>query len=340
MRRVSSVVSVAVLAGGPSVEHDVSLQTGTEILTHLRGGPYTVRPVLISRDNVWRLGAETEAFTGLGAARELDAAAALEALHARGDVAFIGLHGRFGEDGQLQQLLEERGMRFTGSGSHASAIGMDKELSKLAASKVGAHCAAHEIVEAGRVPVQRLLRVVGLPCVVKPVRGGSSVGVRRVERSEELTPAVEHAVAEDDRGQAMVEAWMAGTEVTCAVLRVRGAIRRLPLVAIHPAGDRFYDYHAKYIAEDTVLECPARLDPATAREIGRVSEGLYAALELRGMVRMDFIVRKEAGMPVFLELNTLPGFTSHSLVPRAAEAAGMNRRDVLEAVLADAEPAP
>jgi D-alanine-D-alanine ligase len=254
-------------------------------------------------------------------------------------VAFIGLHGRFGEDGQLQRLLEGRGMRFTGSGSHASAIGMDKDLSKLGASKVGAHCATHEIVEAGQVPVQRLLRVVGLPCVVKPVRGGSSVGVTRVDRSEELTAAVEHAAAEDDRGQAMVEAWMAGTEVTCALLRVRGAIRRLPLVAIHPAGDRLYDYHAKYIAEDTVLECPARLDTATAREIGRVSEALYAALELRGMVRMDFIVRKEAGMPVFLELNTLPGFTSHSLVPRAAEAAGMNRRDVLEAVLADAEPA-
>ncbi|MHC5209973.1 MAG: D-alanine--D-alanine ligase family protein [Planctomycetota bacterium] len=331
------MVSVAVLAGGPSVEHDVSLQTGAEILAHLRNSSHPVRPILISRDNAWSLGDETQDFAGLGGSTETDPAHAIEALRASGEVAFIGLHGRYGEDGQLQRLLEEHGIRFTGSGSHASAIGMDKDLSKLAAAKLGAHCATHEIVEAGQVPVQRLLRIVGLPCVVKPVRGGSSVGVARVERAEDLAAAVDRAVTEDDCSQAMVEAWMSGTEVTCAVLRVRGAIRRLPLVAIHPAGDRFYDYHAKYIAKDTVLECPARIPAATEHEIGRVSEALYSSLELRGMVRMDFIVRKESGLPVFLELNTLPGFTGHSLVPRAAEVAGLSRRDVLEAVLVEAE---
>lgn len=331
------MVSVAVLAGGPSVEHDVSLQTGAEILAQLRDGPRPVRPILISRDNGWRLGDARQDFTGLDDVAETDAARALETLHSAGEVAFIGLHGRYGEDGQLQRLLEERGIRFTGSGSHASAIGMDKHLSKLAATKLGAHCAPHELVDSGPPPVQRLLRVIGLPCVVKPVRGGSSVGVSRVDRAEDLPGAVARAVAEDDRGEAMVEAWMSGTEFTCGVLRVRGAVRRLPLVAIHPAGDRFYDYHAKYIADDTVLECPAQLPAPTEHEIARVSEALYASLELRGMVRVDFIVRKQGGTPVFLELNTLPGFTSHSLVPRAAQAAGLSRRDVVEAVLADAE---
>jgi D-alanine-D-alanine ligase len=333
------VVSVAVLAGGPSVEHEVSLQTGAQILAHLRGGARPVRPVLISRDNGWRLGDMTQDFGALHETRETDAGRALDMLASNGELAFIGLHGRFGEDGQLQRLLEERGIRFTGSGSHASAIGMDKELSKLAASKLGAHCARHEVVAAGRAPVERLLRVVGLPCVVKPVRGGSSVSVSRVERAEDLEPAIEQAAAEDDRGQAMVEEWMSGTEVTCGLLRVRGAIRRLPLVAIHPAGDRFYDYHAKYVADDTVLDCPARLPAATEHAIARVSEALYATLELKGMVRVDYIVRRECGTPVFLELNTLPGFTGHSLVPRAAEVAGLSRRDVLEAVLADAEAA-
>jgi D-alanine-D-alanine ligase len=133
---------------------------------------------------------------------------------------------------------------------------------------------------------------------------------------------------------------MSGTEVTCAVLRVRGAIRRLPVIEIHPAGDRFYDYHAKYVAEDTMLKCPAQLPAATEHEISQVSEALYASLELRGMVRMDYIVRREGDTPVFLELNTLPGFTRHSLVPHAAEVAGLSRRDVLDAVLADVETTP
>jgi D-alanine-D-alanine ligase len=156
----------------------------------------------------------------------------------------------------------------------------------------------------------------------------------------ELEAAVHAAAAEDDRGEAMVEAATPGIEVTCGVLRLHGARRCLPLVAIRPAGDAFYDYHAKYVAEDTRFECPAQLPPATRKELERVALALHEALELRGVPRVDFIVRPD-GVPVFLELNTLPGFTSHSLVPLAARTAGIPALDVLEACLREAvEAAP
>jgi D-alanine-D-alanine ligase len=327
---------VAVLAGGPSVEHVVSLQTGSEMLRQLRAGGHRVLPVRISTANAWAFGTPEGGFETLEGVEGLPLEPAIERLLRSGDVACIALHGRFGEDGELQRHLEQAGVRFTGSGSHASAIGMDKLLSKLAATRVGARCATHEDLDGrAEVPVQRLLRAVGLPCIVKPLRGGSSVGVTRVGQERDLEAAVRLAAAEDEFGQVLVEAFVEGTEVTCGLLRRGGALSALPLVAIRPAGGRLYDYHAKYVADDTAFECPARIPEAAAREIEQVSRALYEALELRGMARVDYIVRRADGRPLFLELNTLPGFTSHSLVPLAAGAAGLSRLDVLEALLED-----
>lgn len=350
------MVSVAVLAGGPSAEHDVSLQTGSEILGQLRAGGVAARPVFLSRRNAWNFGRPGQDFAELDAQRvpvvSRPLEEALAELARSGEVAYLGLHGRFGEDGQLQKLLEARGIPFTGSGSRASTIGMDKELSKQAAARAGARCAPHAVVTPGAPPTSpaspssparsaaALLETVGLPCIAKPVRGGSSVGVSRVQRADELAGALERAAAEDDAGRALLEGFIDGVEVTCGVLRVRGAVRTLPLIAIRPAGGGLYDYHAKYLAEDTGFECPARIPDGAAAEIARVSATLYAALELRGVARMDFIVRHADGAPMFLELNTLPGFTSHSLVPRAAAAAGFSRLDVLRAVLDDAGAHP
>ncbi|MGQ0551959.1 MAG: D-alanine--D-alanine ligase family protein [Planctomycetota bacterium] len=334
--------SLVVLGGGPSSEHEVSLQSAGEMLSQLRAGGHAVRAIHIDRDNRWCFGDQNQNFAqlaapdGPGASHErLSLEAALQRLRSERALVVVGLHGRFGEDGQLQRLLEEQDLRFTGSGSQASAIGMDKQLSKLGASKVGARCASHELVESGKPSVQRLLKTVGLPCVVKPAAGGSSVGVSRVREEAELAPAILRARAEDPAGRVLVESWIEGTEVTCAVLRYQGQVRTLPLVAIRPASGHFYDYQAKYLADDTQLECPAKLPEATCLEIETVSAALFAALELRGVARVDFIVATENHAPIFLEVNTLPGFTSHSLVPRAALTAGLSRLDVLHALLAD-----
>jgi len=332
-------MKVALLAGGPSAEHEVSLQTGAEMLSQLQAGGVAVRPVFISHENVWHFGAPGSDLAAAARAPGIALQAALAELRRSGETACLALHGAFGEDGRLQRLFEQQGVRFTGSGSHASAIGMDKDQSKLAASKLGAPCARHEVVTAplGKVPVNRLLKLIGIPCVVKPVCGGSSVGVSRVRSEEELGPAVLAACAADPGGRAMVEEWQFGTEVTCGVLRRGGKVITLPLVSIRPAGDAFYDYHAKYVAEDTQFVCPAIVSDAARLTMERVSRGLYEGLELRGVVRVDFIVRSADDVPIFFELNTLPGFTSHSLVPRAAGVAGISRFDVLAAVLADAD---
>ncbi len=331
-------MDVAVLAGGPSVEHEVSLQTGANMLALLRGGGHRVRPVFIERSNAWRFGQRDSQLEPLvrTAAPGLPLDEALARLAASGEVACLGLHGRFGEDGQLQRRLETLGVPFTGAGSHASAIGMDKELSKLAAIRIGARTAPHELVRPGKLPLGRLLKALDLPCFAKPVRGGSSVGVTRVTGADALEAAVRAAQAEDERGEALVEAAVSGVEVACSVLRDGGAVRCLPLVAIRPAGGGFYDYHAKYVAEDTRFQCPADVSAAALAEVERVASTLYAGLELRGVARVDFIVRAADDAPVFIEINTLPGFTGHSLAPLAARAAGLSPLHVLECALADA----
>jgi D-alanine-D-alanine ligase len=333
-------VTISVLAGGPPAEHDVSMQTAAEMLAELRRGGHSVRPVRLARDGAWLLGNAGEDFDRLPETGGEPASDALIRLKASGDIALLGLHGLFGEDGKLQRMLEQAGIRFTGSGSHSSRVGMDKELSKIAATKLGGRCASHEVVRGDKVPVNRLAKLVGVPCIVKPLRGGSSVGATRVRAVDALEPAVRRARDEDPEGFAMVESWLDGIEVSCGVLRVAGQLRTLPIVAIRPSGDRFYDYHAKYEADDTQLECPARLPQETAEEIQRLTAALYASLELRGVARMDFIVGDALTRPTFLELNTLPGFTAHSLVPLAARVDGLSRLDVLEAVLADVEGAP
>jgi len=174
------------------------------------------------------------------------------------------------------------------------------------------------------------------------VCGGSSVATSRVAESHELPQAVAAARAEDTDDRALVESLVRGREVTATVLRHDGRVCCLPLVSIEPSSqDAFYTYHAKYESEATRFTCPAALPDATRVEAERLSVALYEALELRGVVRLDFIVPDEdpdAGAPVFLEVNTLPGFTTHSLVPMAAESAGMTRLAVLESLLRDAAP--
>lgn len=329
---------VALLAGGPSSEHDVSLATGAEVLRCLRGGAHEVRPVWISRDARWVFGGthdDLEAVIGRDGGLHQDDA--LAALAASGEVAYLALHGPFGEDGRVQRLLEAAGVRYTGSGAATSEMCMDKDLSKLAVAHLGGRCAKHEVLAGTRFPAWGIGKGIGYPCVVKPVGAGSSVGVSLVRDEQALRDAVTRAQAEDPSGRCMVEEFVDGREVTCGVLRRHGDVATLPLVAIQPA-NAFYDYDAKYLSDATRYECPASVDTEVADEITRLSRALYVGLELRGVARVDFLVPRAGGRPVFLELNTLPGFTSHSLVPMAARAAGLDPRDVVEAVLADASP--
>lgn len=326
---------LAVLAGGPSSEYEVSLETGDAMGELLRAAGHLIQPVHVSRRGAWCFGEPDDTFAQLVDLPGMTEDQALRRLADHGALCVLALHGTFGEDGQIQRRLEQRGLPFTGSGSAASSLAMDKVLTKARASAVGAAVAPHQVGYVRETWPQALRADVGMPCIVKPVHSGSSVGLSLVREPRALAQAIACAAAEDPLGEAMIERYVPGLEVSCAVLRVGGQVRALPIVAIEPASG-LYDYHAKYVAHDTVITCPAPLPRAVAASIEQVSRRLHVALALRGVVRVDFRVEARTQTPYFLELNTLPGFTSHSLVPRAADASGLGRAAVLEAVVDEA----
>lgn len=348
-------MKLAVLGGGPSSEHEVSLQTSAYLLATLRARGHETHALWLGRERAtdgacrWRLGDVAQDFTALGAdgaAPDVELGDAtscaadeqalmLETLRTQGYTVVVGLHGPFGEDGQVQRLLESAGVPYTGSGPAASELGMDKELSKLAATKLDARTASHELILPGdKTPRNALGRSLGYPLVIKPVSAGSSMGVSLVREPDALEAALTAARAEDPRGRVLAEEYVPGVEVACSLLRRGDELLVLPAVSVHPEA-AFYDYEAKYASEATRYRCPAEMSDADRAETERLARGLYEALELRGVVRVDVILPEAGGRPVFLELNTLPGFTSHSLVPLAARTACIDPGELLEWVLAD-----
>lgn len=324
---MAAKATVAVWKGGPSGERAVSLVTGESIAAALRQRGY---PVI-----------EVEITSNLGFA--IDGAApvrperAVELLRPRVDVVFPALHGPFGEDGTVQGFLEVCGLPYVGSGVAASALAMDKILTRRVVESLGVRLA--DAVEGGPRHRPRALeeleqgaRRLTLPCFVKPACSGSSLGVTRVREAAEFGGALERALAEG--GRVLVESGVAGREVSCPVLGDAWCSpRALPIVEIVPQGHDFFDYEAKYTAGGTDEICPARVDDGTARELTRLALLVHQELGCRSLSRSDFIVPADGGAPVFLEVNTLPGMTPLSLFPKAAATAGMPYGAMLESLV-------
>ncbi|ACL67237.1 D-alanine/D-alanine ligase [Anaeromyxobacter dehalogenans 2CP-1] len=293
---------VAVLYGGRSSEREVSLRTGAACADALRQKGHEV--VLLDVD--------------------LEVAARLRA--ERVEVAFVALHGRFGEDGSIQGLLESMAIPYTGSGVLASAMGMDKTVSKAIFRSLGLAVADYRVfprASAGSIGVGDL--PFGLPCVVKPAGEGSSVGVHLVNEAAELGPACRDAASH--AGDVIVERYVKGTEVDVAVLdgKALGAIEIVPANA-------FYDYAAKYTAGTTKYFYPARLPEAHVRAVMQAAEAAHRGIGCSGVTRVDFIVAGD-GTPYILEVNTLPGMTATSLVPKIAAGLGLSFPDLCERIL-------
>lgn len=302
---------IAVLLGGFSAERDVSLQSGAAVLKGLREGDvdaYAVDP------------------------REVP----LTTLKEEGfDKVFIALHGRGGEDGTLQGLLEFMDLPYTGSGVMASAITMDKLRTKLLWKGAGLPVApwvaltrrafAAGLDEATRQAIQAL----GLPLIVKPSREGSSVGMSKVDASETLDVALTLAFEHDD--EVLIEKWLSGPEFTVAIL----GEEILPSIRIQPAGT-FYDYEAKYLSDDTQYFCPSGLDAQRESALNALVLQAWNALGCRGWGRVDVMLDSD-GEFYLLEVNTAPGMTSHSLVPMAARQAGLSFSQLVVRILALAE---
>ena len=301
---VSDFGRVAVLFGGRSAEREVSLNSGSRVLAALRGR-----------------GVDAHAFDP--ASRKLEELAEFER-------AFIALHGRYGEDGTIQGVLELMGIPYTGSGVLASAVGMDKWRSKMLWHAAGVPVPKYTLLtpnsDFGRVEAE-----LGLPLFVKPACEGSSIGISKVSRAGELAAA--HAAAAKHDSLVIAERAILGGEYTVAIL----GDRALPIVKIEPTTE-FYDYEAKYLRDDTVYRCPCGLPESRERDLREQAFEAFRILGGRGWGRVDFLMDRtlpDGTAPAyFLEVNTSPGMTDHSLVPMAARAAGIPYDELVVRVLA------
>ena len=289
---------VAVLLGGRSGEREVSLKSGAAVLAAMQ-----------------RSGVDAHGFD--------PAEQPLQAL-AQFDRVFIALHGRYGEDGTVQGALELMGIPYTGSGVMASALGMDKWRTKLLWRAVGVATPDFELVQADSDFAAIEARL-GLPLFVKPANEGSSIGISKVKTSGGLRPA--YALAAEADPLVIAERYMGGGEYTVGIL----GDTALPAIRIVPANE-FYDYEAKYLRDDTQYLCPCGLPAEQEAQIRAEALQAFRAVGGRGWGRIDFLM-DEAGRHYFLEVNTSPGMTDHSLVPMAAKAAGIGFDELVLKIL-------
>lgn len=303
---------VAVLFGGRSAEREVSIMSGTGVLAALRARGVDAHPF----------------DPGTQSLAELEAA--------RFDRAFIALHGRFGEDGTIQGVLETLRIPYTGSGVLASATAIDKIAAKRIWQYEELPTPAWQRVHAD-TDWRRVVAELGDELIVKPAREGSTLGITKVVTHDrnELALAFEEAVKYDD--VVFVEQLIRGRELTCAILGEGKTARALPLIEIRAPADN-YDYQHKYFSDATQYLCPAPLAESLAAEIQTLALRAYNALGARGWGRVDLMLHVDArgDRPYLLELNTAPGMTGHSLVPMAAKAVGIGYEDLVLEILSHA----
>jgi D-alanine-D-alanine ligase len=292
-------LDITVLSGGPSAEREVSLQSGKSVHDALRrlGHHATLRDI---------------------------GPADLSALNEPADVVFIALHGEFGEDGAVQRLLEERGIPYTGSGAEASRVAMNKAETKRAVALAGVPTPEWGLVDATNI--DGVLKRFAPPVVVKPVCSGSSVDLTIAKCPNELKAATTRLV--DRYGEALIEKYIRGAELTVGIL----GDMALPVCQIRTKRE-FYDYQAKYVDDDTEYLFDIDLPPALLSKVQALSLAAHRAIGCKVFSRVDWMVDTAKSQPYFLEINTIPGFTSHSLVPKAAGRVGIGFDELCQRIV-------
>ena len=344
---------VAVVLGGRSTEHAVSCVSAGSVLGALDRERYEVVPVGITPEGRWVLVPDDPARLALSG-RELPTVKDGQAVALPGDptvgglvpledgpavlggvdVVFPVLHGAWGEDGTLQGLLELAGVPYVGSGVLASAAAMDKAVAKVLLRAAGLRVADAVVARRGEPVDGEAVRALGLPVFVKPSRGGSSIGITRVDDSADLDAALATAWQADPK--ALVEAAVPGREIECGVLAgPEGPQASLP-GEIRVTGDRaFYDFEAKYLEQATELLVPAALPADVTERLRATALEAFRALECEGLARVDFFVAADGGLTVN-EVNTMPGFTPTSMYPRMWAASGVDYPTLVDRLLQDA----
>ena len=299
---MSEFGKVAVLMGGPSSEREISFLSGNAVLAALKSRAIDAHAFDPAERSVYEL--KRDGF----------------------DRAFIALHGRFGEDGTVQGALEVLGVPYTGSGVMASALAMDKWRTKLVWIASGVPTPRYRVVDAAS-DWWAIVAELGLPLIVKPSREGSTIGITRVDKVDHGELAGAYATAAKHDELVIVEEFVTGIELTASIL----GDRALPLIRIEaPHGN--YDYHHKYFSDETKYFCPSGIDGAVESEIKKQSLEAFRVVGCSGWGRLDLILMPDRRWS-FLEVNTCPGMTGHSLVPMAAKQAGLSFPDLCVEIL-------
>lgn len=312
-------IRVGVIRGGPSNEYDVSLKTGATVLKELPSEKYLARDILIDKNGIWYInGLPVKPY---------------DALHGV-DVAFNALHGNYGEDGKIQHILEIHGIPFTGSGSFASAVGMNKAISKEIYKrekiKTPQSRLLESLVEVSK-EAHKIFKAFPLPVVVKPISSGSSVGISIVKDFSGFEVAIKEAFKHSD--SVIVEEFIKGKEATCGVIDDfrDQEYYALPPIEIRPHEGRFFDYDAKYAGKSDEI-VPGNFSYDEKKEIEALAIQAHKALGLSHYSRSDFIIHPKRGVFI-LETNTLPGLTEESLIPKALHSVGASISHFLDHII-------
>lgn len=296
---------IAVLVGGPSAEHEISLRTGRMILKNLDRKKYAAKVIKISANGRWPT--------------------PLTKLKKDFDVAFIAMHGEYGEDGTVQRILKRRQIPFTGSGIRASQLGMDKMKSLTLFKKAGLIVPASEMLRLGTRYNPR-----HYPVVIKPNDRGSSVGISIVERFQDFPAAIDLALKYSP--QVIIQEYIKGREFTCGVIEMDGRLKPFLPTEIVPLHGRFFDYEAKYTSGATKEITPPRLSASEIKALQNIALKTHRAIGARGFSRTDMILGLDDKFYV-LEINTIPGMTETSLLPQAAKAEGISFPQLLNLII-------
>lgn len=300
---------IAVLMGGPSAEHDVSLRTGRMILENLNKERYFARGITIDKKAHWPI---TPA-----------------KIKKNFDLALIAMHGEYGEDGTVQKILEKHKIPYAGSGVKASQLGMDKARSAIFFKKSALNVPDFIVLRDGS-GFKSFKFSLDYPVVVKPNDRGSSVGVSIVENFQDLSDAIK--LATDYSPNVMIQKYIRGREFTCGVLEIRGDLKPFLPTEIIPRSSKFFDYGAKYISGASQEITPPRLPKDKIRKIQQIALKAHKAIGARGFSRTDMILGKD-GRFYILEINTIPGMTETSLLPQAAKAGGISFPKLLDLII-------
>lgn len=344
-KNIKTKKKIAVIFGGQSGEHEVSLRSASQVMNALDRDKYEIVPIAITKSGHWLVGEAGQKYLadnlekaaeqgGAGNESSFENGSKLPEKFPPLDLVLPIIHGTFGEDGKLQGALEMLGLPYVFSGTLASALAMNKRKAKIIAKSAGLKTAKDIMIYKNKkYDAEKIITKLGFPIVIKPTELGSSVGINLANSKEGLVSSIEKALTFGE--EVLLEQFVKGRELTVAVIGDK-TTKALPVIEIIPKISGWFDYRAKYEAGGSTEVCPAEIPNETRRKVQRYAVKIFKAIGCRDLARADFIWSESDDKLYFLEINTIPGMTATSLAPQSAKAAGMSFLDFLDNLIESA----